>query len=97
MTTAPWLAGAVRSAYEVSSGNPTTTPAPTTARRAHCVPRGSRCRVSTRARTARIAATTARPAPMNSGERTGDREPGQRDGEGERGHPEQAPPQADRR
>ncbi len=35
ITTAAWLAGTVRSANDVSSGNPTTMPAPTTASRAH--------------------------------------------------------------
>ena len=69
ITTAPWLAGVVVSAKEVSRGKPTTTPPATTARRAHCAPRGSRCRVSARAKAARMAATTARPEPMNSGAR----------------------------
>ena len=41
MTTAPWLAGVVVSAKDVSKGNPITMPAATTASRAHCVPRGS--------------------------------------------------------
>ena len=67
MTTAPWLAEAVVSAYDVSSGNPATTPPATTASRAHCAPRGSRCRVAARATAASTAATTARPDPMKSG------------------------------
>jgi hypothetical protein len=67
ITTAPWLAGAAVSAKDVSMGKPTTTPPATTARRSHCVPRGRRCRVSTRAAAARTAATTARAEPMNNG------------------------------
>src|SRR5689334_3296915 len=46
-----------------------TTPAPTTARRPQCRPRGIRCRVAASATVARTAATTARPDPMNSGDR----------------------------
>ena len=68
MTTAPWLAGVVVSAKDVSKGNPITMPAATTASLAHCMPRGSRCRASARAEAARTPATTARPDPMNSGE-----------------------------
>ena len=69
MTTAPWLAGAVVSAYEVSSGKPTTTPPPTTASRAHCRPAGAAGGSAASAPAARTAATTARPDPMNSGDR----------------------------
>ncbi len=44
-------------------------PPPTTDSRSHCRPCGSRWRVRASAPTARIAATTARPDPMNSGDR----------------------------
>ncbi len=66
---APWAAVAVVSAYDVSRGNPTTTPPATTARRAHCGPAGGGCRVSVNATAASVAASTARPEPMNNGER----------------------------
>ncbi len=69
MTTAPWLAGDCVSAYEVRSGNPTTTPLATTARRSHWPPLGPLCRVTAKAMAASAAATTARPEPMNSGDR----------------------------
>src|SRR5690606_23939754 len=39
-TSAPWRAGASGRAKEVSSGNPTTAPAPTTATLSHSRPRG---------------------------------------------------------
>src|SRR5687768_15309784 len=59
ITTAPWLAGAVVSAYEVSSGKPSTTPPATTASRAHWTPVGSFCLVSASAAAASTAAMTA--------------------------------------
>jgi hypothetical protein len=68
ITTAPWLAGAVISAYEVSRGNPATMPPATTASRAHWIPAGRRCRVRASAPAASTAAMTARPEPMNSGD-----------------------------
>lgn len=68
MTTAPWLAGAVVNAYEVSSGNPATTPPATTTNRTHWALVGHACRVTARATTAKTVATTARPDPMNNGD-----------------------------
>ena len=41
ITTAPWAAGAVVNANDVSNGKPTTTPPATTASRRHWVPRGN--------------------------------------------------------
>src|SRR6478609_8434207 len=67
MTTALWLADAVVSANDVSTGKPTTTPPATTASRTHCRPWGNRCRVAERATAARAAATTARPQPTKTG------------------------------
>ena len=70
ITTAPWLAGAVVSAYDVSSGNPATTPPATTASRAHWRRAGRRCRVSRqRGGGEERRRSTARPEPMNSGDR----------------------------
>src|ERR687896_577716 len=68
MTTAPWLAGAVVSAYDVSSGKPTTMPPATTASRAHWTLVGRRCLVTASAAAASNAAMTARPEPMSSGD-----------------------------
>ena len=48
-------------------------------------PRGSRCRVSARAKAARTAATTARPGSDEQRRQALDRHPGERNGEGE-GH-----------
>ncbi len=65
---APWLAGAVVSAKEVSNGKPMTTPPPTNARRSHCRAVGTRCLVSRSAVPASAAASTARPDPISSGD-----------------------------
>lgn len=67
ITTAPWLAGAVVNANDVSSGNPRTTPAATTARRDHCLERGHGCLAATNVSAARTDAIAARPTPMSTG------------------------------
>ncbi|MCZ7597210.1 MAG: hypothetical protein M5U09_04865 [Gammaproteobacteria bacterium] len=69
-TTPPWEAGTVCMAMAENTGNPSTTPAATTARPASSGRVGHGARVTASRTTATSAATTARPRPMNTGSMT---------------------------